>query len=583
MLVRLDRRSSLRSTSAADSTSGATFGSVRRLLALGLVAASVLAACGSDDGGGESGSVAEAVEEQLGYVDPNSALVVAVDMRWEEENWESLRALGDRLLDEARGVVEPGDRGDVPADSEAALTELSSSFFALRFEDDVRPLLDGRLVVALGLDAGPGTLEELTTVVYRTEEGDLRPAVEKVLQGTRLRPWRGQEDVLVADVWAVVGGDTLLVAETGEHLNAMLERAERDGGFPIELLEAAESGAGIRDPLVLATGTPDLAGQFFDDEDVARARAEVPYLAAVERVDFALDVSDDGVEARGQVVTTAAELTADQLPLGPAGDVELPVTEDAVAGGSLDQSRITTFAASVARSLFADSEFVAAVEETERELGIRFEEEVLRQFDCPSVSVFEPEGAAALGTAGRFSARSCVRDPERMRKLLPELAPRLPRILRALRGLSGEGLMGLLMLAPDAPLAPGAMLLQVGVQPLGGGEPEEQLYEVSGLRETDTGEEVFAGPDRVVFGMIGDDFVVGSDRQAARDAATLETEPAPEEAASALRVPPGVLSGALLGSDEAGEVLARTFGDLEIGFSADPRATRAHARMPLAD
>ena len=583
MLVRLDRRSSLRSTSAADSTSGATFGSVRRLLALGLVAASVLAACGSDDGGGESGSVAEAVEEQLGYVDPNSALVVAVDMRWEEENWESLRALGDRLLDEARGVVEPGDRGDVPADSEAALTELSRSFFALRFEDDVRPLLDGRLVVALGLDAGPGTLEELTTVVYRTEEGDLRPAVEKVLQGTRLRPWRGQEDVLVADVWAVVGGDTLLVAETGEHLNAMLERAERDGGFLIELLEAAESGAGIRDPLVLATGTPDLAGQFFDDEDVARGRAEVPYLAAVERVDFALDVSDDGVEARGQVVTTAAELTADQLPLGPAGDVELPVTEDAVAGGSLDQSRITTFAASVARSLFADSEFVAAVEETERELGIRFEEEVLRQFDCPSVSVFEPEGAAALGTAGRFSARSCVRDPERMRKLLPELAPRLPRILRALRGLSGEGLMGLLMLAPDAPLAPGAMLLQVGVQPLGGGEPEEQLYEVSGLRETDTGEEVFAGPDRVVFGMIRDDFVVGSDRQAARDAATLETEPAPEEAASALRVPPGVLSGALLGSDEAGEVLARTFGDLEIGFSADPRATRAHARMPLAD
>ena len=226
---------------------------MRRLLALGLVAASVQAACGADDGGGESGSVAEAVEEQLAYVDPNSALVVAVDMRWEEENWESLRAMGDRLLEEARGVVEPGDRGALPADSEAMLAELSRSFLGLRFENDVRPLLDGRLVVALGLDAGPSTLEELTTVVYRTEEGDLRPAVEKVLQGTRLRPWRGQEDVLVADVWAVVGGDTLLVAESGEHLNAMLERAERDGGFPVEVLGAAESGAGIGDPLVVAT------------------------------------------------------------------------------------------------------------------------------------------------------------------------------------------------------------------------------------------------------------------------------------------------------------------------------------------
>ena len=83
--------------------------------------------------------------------------------------------------------------------------------------------------------------------------------------------------------------------------------------------------------------------------------------------------------------------------------------------------------------------------------------------------------------------------------------------------------------------------------------------------------------------MIGDDFVVGSDRRAARDAASLETEPAPEQAASALRVPPGLPVGAMFGSDEAEEVLARTFGDLEIGFSADPGGTRAYARMPLAD
>jgi hypothetical protein len=381
----------------------------------------------------------------------------------------------------------------------------------------------------------------------------------------------------------VVGDDTLVGADSREEALAAIERAEAGQGFSPELLDAAEQGAGIPDPLLLATATPDIGRAFFDGEDVERARAEVPYLSAVERIDFALDVSEDGVAARGQVVTTAAKLTQEQLPLGPAGEVELPVAEDAIAGGSLDQSRITTFAASVARSLFADSDFVAAVEETERELGIRFEDEVLRQFDCPSVSVLEPEGDDALGTAGRFSARSCVRDPERMRELLPKLAPRLPRILRAMHGLSGEGMLGLLMLAPDAPLSPGFMLLQVGVQPLGRGGPEEQLYEVSGLRETDTGEEVFAGPDRVVFGMIGDDFVVGSDRQAARDAAALETEPSSEPAASALRVPPGLPIGEMFGSDEANEILARTFGDLEVGFSADPGATRAHARMPLSD
>jgi hypothetical protein len=556
---------------------------VRRLLALVLVASSVLAACGSDDGGGESGTVAEAVEEQLGYVDPESALVVALDMRYEGENWESLRGIADRVLEETRGVVEPESRGDVPEDAEAGLAEVLGSW-NLNFEDDLRPHLTGHLVIGMVLEPDPGDPEEKTVLVYRSDQDDLREVVEKVLDNSRLRPVPGRDEVVVSEEGiAVVGDDTLVGADSREDALAAIERAEAGRGFAPELLDAAEQGAGIPDPLLLTTATPDIGRAFFDGEDVERARAEVPYLSAVERIDFALDVSEDGVAARGQVVTTAAQLTEEQLPLGPAGEVELPVAQDAIAGGSLDQSRITTFAASLARSLFADSDFVAAVEETERELGIRFEDEVLRQFDCPSVSVFEPEGAAALGTAGRFSARSCVRDPERMRELLPELAPRLPRILRALRGLSGEGLMGLLMLAPDAPLSPGFMLLQVGVQPLGEGGPDEQLYEVSGLRESDTGEEVFAGPDRVVFGMIGDDFVVGSDRQAAREAATLETEPSSEQAASALRVPPGVLSGALLGSDEAAEVLTRSFGDLEIGFSADPGATRAHARMPLAD
>jgi hypothetical protein len=556
---------------------------VRRLLALLLVASLGLAACGSEEDDVESGAVAQGVEEQLAYLDPDSTLVVALDLRYEEENWESLRRIADRILDEARTVADPEFRSGVPEDAEASLAELANNS-NLSFEDDVRPRLTGHLVIGVVLEPDPGDPEENTTLVYRTGEGGLREVVEKTLNNSRLRPVPGRDDAVVSEEGiAVVGDDTLVGADSREEAIAAIERAEAGQGFSPELLDAAEQGAGLPDPLLLATATPDVARAFFDGEDVARARAEVPYLSAVERIDFALDVSDDGVEARGQVVTTAAELTEDQLPLGPAGEVELPVADDAIAGGSLDQSRITTFAASVARSLFADSEFVAAVEETERELGIRFEDEVLRQFNCPSVSVFVPEGDEALGTTGRFSARSCLRDPERMRELLPELAPRLPRILRAMRALSGEGLLGLLMLAPDAPLVPGVLPLQLGVQQLGAGGSGELLYEVTGLRESDTGEEVFTGPDRVVFGMIGDEFVVGSDRQAARDAAALEAEPAPEQAASALRVPPGLLTAAMLGSQEANQVASQVFGDLEVGFSADPGATRAHARMPLSD
>jgi hypothetical protein len=561
---------------------------VRHLLALGLTLVISLAGCGSEEGE-ETGSVAQAVEQQLAYLEPESTLVAAADMRYEEENWESLREITDRLLEDARNAVEPDDRAQMPENAEGVVDELVR-FFRLDFEDDVRPLLTGHLVVGLTLESGtePGPSDvpnwrEL--IVYRSDGDDLRPVLETALDNSPLRPMPGRDDVLVTEEGiALVGDDTLVAGETREQVTAAIERAEQGGGYPAELLEAAERGTGLDDPLLLATGTLDLlrlTGAW--SENIERAVAEVPYLAAVERIDAAIDVSEGGVEARAEVVTTGAELTEGQLPLGPAGEVELPVAEGAIAGGSLDQSRLTTFAATVVRSVYADSDFVAAVETTERELGNSFEDEVLRQFDCPSVSVFEPGEGVPLGAGGRFSARSCVRDPERMRELLPELAPLLPRILRAMRGLGGEGLLGLLMLAPDAPLSPGALLLQAGVEPLAAAAPGEQLYEVSGLRETVTGEEGFPGPDRVVFGMIGDDFVVGSDRRAARDAAALEAEPAGEQAAAALRVPPELLPGPILGADEAGEVLAATFGDLEIDFSADPRATRVHARLPLAD
>jgi hypothetical protein len=543
----------------------------------------VATGCGSEESGG-AGAVTDAVEEQLAYLEPESSLALTLDLRYEDENWEQLRPLVSRVLSEVRAVVEPDERLQVPANAEGALAQLSA-FAGLDFEDDVRPLLDGHVVIGLAVEpeGEPDLPDARATLVYRTGGDGLRPVVEKLFEGTKLRPLRGHDDVLLTeDGVALVGDDTLVAAETTELLEAAIERAETDGGFPAERLRAAERGTGLDDPLLLATGNLDLARNFVAEDNLDRARAEVPYLAAVERLDMALDVGEDEIEARARVVTTGSNLSEDQLPLGPAGELELPRAEGMIAGGSRDQSRITTFAAAVVRSMFADSDFVATVEETERELGIRFEDEVLRQFDCPSVSLFEPAAGAPLGTAGRFQARSCVRDPTRMRDLLPKLAPRLPSILRAMRGLGGEGLLGLLLLAPDAPLSPGALLAQIGVNPLGGGEPEEQLYEVSGLRDAEPGEPVFPGPDSVVFGMIGDDFVVGSDRQAAREAAKLETETAGDDAASGLRVAPETLAG-LVGSAEATEVLRGTLGEIEISFAAEPRVTEARVRVPLAD
>jgi hypothetical protein len=415
------------------------------------------------------------------------------------------------------------------------------------------------------------------TLVYRTKQGGLRKVAEKVLDGGRARPLAGHEDtILLEDGLAVVDDDTLVYADGGPDSGALLrealERARDERGFDQARLASAERAAGIDDPLVVAAGDLGLARGLVDEPDFERARSEVPYLSAIRAAGAALKLEDDEVEGAVEIATDGDQLDHADLPLGPAGDLELPETAG-IAGASRDQSRTTTFASRVVRSLFADSRFVRAVDKAERELGIGFEDEVLRQFDCPSVSVFDPGDQS-------FAARSCLSDPERMRRLLPRLAPHLPGILTAMQGLGDEGLLGLLLVAPDAPLTPSALadLAAIAVRPFGDGSDREQLYEVTGLRDDPGSQLAQAGPERVVFGMIGDSFVVGSTRELARSAARLRTRRASGEAASGLRLP-FEQAFAPRSSDDTARVIAEVFGDLEVTFSATPDATTARLRL----
>jgi hypothetical protein len=168
-----------------------------------------------------------------------------------------------------------------------------------------------------------------------------------------------------------------------------------------------------------------------------------------------------------------------------------------------------------------------------------------------------------------------------MRELLPKLRPHLPAILTGLQGLGDEGLIGLLLIAPDAPLTPGALLADIGVKPISGGAQREQLYEISGLRDGPA-EAGRAGPDSLVFGLIGDAFVVASDRAMARRAARLETEPIDQEAGSAIRIPFGRLL-AREREDAVSRAFAQVLGDFTGTISADPGATVARGELALTD
>jgi hypothetical protein len=295
---------------------------VRKPLALviTLVALAGASACGPDQRS-DGRAVTVAVEEQVAYLEPESSLALALDLRYEGENWERLRPLVSRVLSELRGVVRPEERLEVPPNADAALAQLAT-FAGLDFEDDLRPLLDGHLVAGITVEPQAELGSELpdtrTTLVYRTGGDDLRRVVEKVFEGAELRPLPGHEDVLVVeDGVALVGDDTIVAAERGELLRAAVERAESGAGFPAERLRAAERGTGLDDPLLLATGDLDLARNFVTEDNLARARAEVPYLAAIERIDMALDVAEQGIEARAQVVTTRSQLSGTSCRSGP--------------------------------------------------------------------------------------------------------------------------------------------------------------------------------------------------------------------------------------------------------------------------
>ncbi|HET9739840.1 MAG TPA: hypothetical protein VFP78_17115, partial [Solirubrobacteraceae bacterium] len=286
----------------------------------------------------------------------------------------------------------------------------------------------------------------------------------------------------------------------------------------------------------------------------ARVRIDEDALRATARVDF------DG-------------LAADELPLPDAGRLALPAGEG-VAGASANQSLTTVFLARLARELYPDSRFVRRVERLEAREGLRFEDAVLRQFSGPSFSVLRPAGDGAVD----FGARSTVRDPAEMRALLDRIAGDLPGILEGLQGLGSTGLTGLLLIAPDAPLTPSAfgLLAAVDVRRLAGAATEH-LYEVSGL---DTGG-AQPGPDRVVYGLVGDAFVVASSAELAREVAAMRTEPVPE-AATRIRVDVDALLsrvGELLGSEEDVKVLRALVTGAEAGASASGGDVVAEAEV----
>jgi hypothetical protein len=570
---------------------------VWRLAAI-LVVCLALGSCG---GGEQEPSTAR-------HLDPRSDAVAVVDLDYDGGNWQQLKRLYARAIQS--GAIDTGDF--TPPTLDAALGMLAPSV-GLSFAKDLRPLLGGTLQIGVRVEPAPplspaaqDVLERLDdeatrdsgrgpryfdyegeeldarevdaamveqverqpvttiTAVYRVGDAEALDRVIGALrkQGLEEEPLSGVEGARrLGPGVAVVGEDTLVavLADEDERSDALLrERLGATGDGP-ELPELGDDFAAVR-------VTPSVLGAWLDREQLQRALAGFAG-RALRGAEARVRLEEDAAHASARVDFEG--LGDDELPLPGPGELALPAGQG-VASASANQSLTTVFLARLARELYPGSRFVQRVERLEAREGLRFEDEVLRQFAGPSFSVLRPGPEGSTD----FAARSTVRDPAAMRALLTRIAPDLPGILEGLEGLGATGLTTLLLVAPDAPLTPGAfgLLAAVDVRRLAGAATEH-LYEVTGL----------AAPDRVVYGLIGDAFVVASSAELAREAAAMRTEEAPE-AATRVRVDVAALleqAAGRLGDDEA-EVLRALVAGADASAAAEDGDVVAEAEVRWA-
>jgi hypothetical protein len=460
----------------------------RAIWAAFLLVGVLVVGCGG--GPGEAGEL----DDTLGYFPEDASLVVVL-----------ATDLGGEQLDRLdRKIVRPSSGGE---NLEDLLRGLAKDI-QLSWDEDVKPLLGNPLVV------GTQSSVELTGIsaaIQVRDEGKLHDLAEKIPGATPEGEAHGAELYEAeAGIAFAIEGDFLILAQDQDTLLRALEQRESDDRLSeAEFNESLPGAQG--DPLLRAradlSSIEDFSGLSRRVPEVERLFT-LPWFAALRTVGVTASFQEDELLVVDVALNTdAGDLDVDDLPLATGEESpEVASRDDVIVSANRDQSRTTVFLLRAARAAFPDSRFVQAVEDLEQDLGIDFEDEILKQFDGPSASALEFDGQT-------FAARSEVRDPDRLREQLRVLAPRLPELVQGLEGLRSQGLAFLLLLAPDA---------VASTQPLDDVQVElpdgpNDLYHVSGL----TGD----GPSDVYFGLVGDVFVIASQEERARAIAEEPTEP----------------------------------------------------------
>ena len=254
------------------------------------------------------------------------------------------------------------------------------------------------------------------TITRRSTRSRTREALDRVIeklreQGLEPQPIAGRRGRAAADGRASRSSAATRSCGAARRRGARRPRCCASG--------STASGDGPRRPsssgdLVAARAAPDAcSAPWLDREELApRARDRRPG-SALRGAEARVRLDEDAARADARV---DFEGLPDERAAAAGGRARsrCPPAR-AIASASADQSRTTVFLARLARELYPESRFVRRVEALERQEGVRFEDEVLRQFAGPSFT----RAAAGRGDGDvAFGARSTLRDPAAMRAQL---------------------------------------------------------------------------------------------------------------------------------------------------------------------
>ncbi|HEY7706043.1 MAG TPA: hypothetical protein VH968_02600 [Gaiellaceae bacterium] len=507
-----------------------------RRSALLAFAVALLVGCGGTQTGGGNGA-----GDALAYLPADAATVLLLSTDVDGEQWRRFDELVFQRLEE-----------DDPTTVAEAATQ-GAEELELSWKSDVKPLLGNELAIAITGDpmtflGGEGDASIVGAL--ETRSGEIERVLEKAGFERSAEVAGGALYGLEDGGWAVaVEGDVLVFGEDEQVVREALNRRDSGGGLDEDAVQE-QLGDLPEDNLLRGFGT---LARITENEPLSRF-ANDGFVQALESWAGALRFSESDLTAELAVRLDEEVLEEDDLPLATGPEApEIVVRDREISGGNRNQSQTTAFLLRALQVAYPDSRFVRAVDALDEDLGISFEEEILRQFDGPSVSYVSPDGRT-------FAARSEVHDPEALRRMLPRIAPHLPALVEGLQGLQSEGMALLFLFAPDAPAA--SPMHNVRVEPPAS---DDGLYRISGL----TGD----GPSELHLGLIGDVFVVASSERAARDIVDAPTQEA-EGAQGA-----GVLRADLAALDQEAGLLPIPIRGKELVASLEASTDELRARV----